>query len=456
MAKWNEILSLARKNLKKLNSTKFRLFIVVFGVYLYFLNGFHSVNEWSRYSLILAIVEEHTFIIDKYILSFIDISYYNGHYYSDKPPGLSFLGVPVYFIAKFIINWWWITYLLIALIALFSSLSVVLIYELVGFLGGTKTSKILTALTYAFGTIAWVYSKTFFSHGFSAFLLLLSMYYARLYIQENYIKFIFLAGIAMGYSFLVDYSNLFLLIPFLLYFVLHDAKKKIFYFLLPVAIFLVILGAYHYICFDNPFNTPYMYQYRFGNPQNVGFFSNPVYIGLYGLLFSSYRGIFYLSPILLLSPWGCFILYEKYKPETVLILSSFIIFVLFYSTYILWHGGRCYGPRFILNVIPFFTLPIAQVIEKYKDLRLFLIPFFILMVYSIFTNAMGVVASYYVPEEIKNPFLYNFHYLQNGGMIDSLLFSVVSPITIFLPIILILICVAPTIIRYFRTREIKL
>ncbi|WP_287585465.1 glycosyltransferase family 39 protein [Candidatus Borrarchaeum sp.] len=452
MGKWNKRLVFAKQILKRLNSTRVKLFIVVLGIYLYFISGFHSANEWSRHSLIQAIVEEQTFVIDGYVKDWRDVSYYNGHYYSDKPPGLSFVGVPIYFTAKFLIEWWRIRYLLISLIAIVSALSVILVYEISGFLGGNKTSKLLTALTYAFGTITWVYSKTFFAHGFSAFLILLSIYCARLFIQENKKTFIFLSGVAMGYSFLVEYPNLLLLVPFLFYFIFYNTKKEIIYFSVPVALFLMILGIYHYVCFESPFITPYISHTSEGNMQGISTFSNPVHIGLYGLLFSPYRGLFYLSPILLLSPFGFFSLYKKYKPETVLFLSSFIIINLFYSVFIHWHGGACYGPRYLLNVIPVFTLPLFQVIEKYKDQRRFFVLFFILMGYSIFANAMGVLADYHVDQGIENPLLHNLMYLLNGGGIDSRLFFI-SPLTILFPIVLILICIVPTVVRRLHAKR---
>jgi len=450
---WNKIDFFAKRILERLNSTQFKLFIVILAIYLYFINGFHSANELSRYSLILAIVEERRFIIDNYILNTIDISYYNGHYYSDKPPGLSFIGVPAYFFGRILLSSFWITNLLISIIAIFSALTVVLVYELTGFLGGTRTSKLLTALTYAFGTISWVYSKTFFAHGLSAFLLLLSMYCAYLFVQKNSTKFILISGVTMGYSSLVEYSNLLLVIPFLLYFIVYNTRKKLIYFLAPIILFLTILSTYHYVCFGSPFSTPLQHTSHFGNVQDISYFSNPVHIGLYGLLIGHYRGLFYLSPILLLTPFGFFYLYENYKPETFLLLSSFIIIVLFYSTYTVWDGGECYGPRFLLSVVPFFTLPLSQVIEKYKDQRRFLILFFTLMGYSILANAMGVIVSYTLGQDVRNPLLYNILYLLRGGTIDSHFFSV-SPLTILVPIIAILVCTAPIIINYLHPTDV--
>ena len=78
-----------------------RLFFSVLIVYVYFINGFNSVNEGSHFALTLAIVEDRSFRINKYMFwtGGADYSEYppgSRNYYSDKAPGLSFLGIPFY------------------------------------------------------------------------------------------------------------------------------------------------------------------------------------------------------------------------------------------------------------------------------------------------------------------------------------------------------------------------
>ena len=53
-------------------------------------------NEYSRYDLVVALVDDHTARIDRYHENTGDKAYYRGHYYSDKPPAAALLGVPVY------------------------------------------------------------------------------------------------------------------------------------------------------------------------------------------------------------------------------------------------------------------------------------------------------------------------------------------------------------------------
>src|SRR6266516_7219494 len=51
-------------------------------------------NENTRYDLVLALVDDHTTIIDRYHENTGDKAIYKGHYFSDKAPGSAFLGVP--------------------------------------------------------------------------------------------------------------------------------------------------------------------------------------------------------------------------------------------------------------------------------------------------------------------------------------------------------------------------
>jgi hypothetical protein len=53
-------------------------------------------NEYSRYDLIRAVVEEGTVRIDSFEGNTGDKAFKDGHYYSDKAPGTAIRGVPVY------------------------------------------------------------------------------------------------------------------------------------------------------------------------------------------------------------------------------------------------------------------------------------------------------------------------------------------------------------------------
>src|SRR5579863_7045447 len=66
---------------------------VIFFSFIYFYEG-GGWNQNSRFDLLRAIVERHTLQIDAYHENTQDKAHFQGHYYSDKAPGLVFLAVP--------------------------------------------------------------------------------------------------------------------------------------------------------------------------------------------------------------------------------------------------------------------------------------------------------------------------------------------------------------------------
>jgi len=382
-----------------LKSTRFQLFIIPFLFYIQLITGLHSINEKSRYALILAIVEDRSFIINKYahLTRYIDVSLYNGNYYSDKGPGLSFLGVPLYIFGKFLVNSGFllfeIPFYIILLSSLATSLSIVLIYDTsINIFQISKNASILTGLIYGFGTIALFYSKSFFSHSFAAFLLLLSMYFGMKVTKydENKESNLFVSGFAMGLLALIEYFPFLTIIPLTIYLIKNKIKKELLFFLLPIIMFLGIHAIYNYVCFDNPLTPPYYYE-QSEDMSVIGYYIRTTFlIGLYGQLFSPFRGLFFYSPILLLTFHGTYKFLNKHRYETFLYLTSFVMILLLFAAQE-WWGGNCYGPRYILPVIPFVTIPIAATIEDYKSNKLFWIVFSILFGLSIFNNFVGAI-----------------------------------------------------------------
>ncbi|MGC9042083.1 MAG: hypothetical protein ACP5MJ_21535, partial [Roseiflexus sp.] len=72
------------------------LFLLLLACYAYFPPRWADWNQNSRLNLTLAIVDDGSFQIDRFVANTGDYAKYNGHYYSDKAPGTSFLAVPVY------------------------------------------------------------------------------------------------------------------------------------------------------------------------------------------------------------------------------------------------------------------------------------------------------------------------------------------------------------------------
>src|SRR4029079_13811649 len=75
---------------------------LLIGALLLFCYGFFQQepawNEYSRYDLVQALVEQGTTRIDTYHDNTGDAAFYKGHWYSDKAPGSALVGVPVYLV----------------------------------------------------------------------------------------------------------------------------------------------------------------------------------------------------------------------------------------------------------------------------------------------------------------------------------------------------------------------
>lgn len=99
-------------------------------------------------------------------------------------------------------------------------------------------------------------------------------------------------------------------------------------------------------------------------------FSTPIEVGVFGYLLSPGRSIFlYAPPVILgLLAWPRF--YRAYRAEALLILSITAIYLVIYSTYVVWHGGWSFGPRYLLAVIPFLVLPVIFLPESRPVLAL--------------------------------------------------------------------------------------
>ena len=79
-----------------------RVFVVaaaLFVSYAYFYQG-EGFNQNSRFDLVRAIVEKHTLRIDAYHENTRDKALVNGHFYSEKAPGLALTAVPVWVVSR--------------------------------------------------------------------------------------------------------------------------------------------------------------------------------------------------------------------------------------------------------------------------------------------------------------------------------------------------------------------
>lgn len=398
-----------------LSKTDTKIFLTIFLVYLFFISDYGG--NWMADSLIdsaMAFVDTGSFIIDDYIKAPQDNAFFNGHYYSGFAPGASFLVMPLYLLVKPLLNLlpssiFGFTQLQFKVIIMnilatvfltipASALLSVLIYRFLDNFTTRKKHKLLITFFFAFGTIIFVHSTGFYRRPITLFLAFLS-FYIMYKIKNNQIrsspKILFLIGFLLGLSIFIEYS-MFIIVGLLsLYLLTFLRNKKIFWYCLGILIPLIALMVYHYIIFDDPFTTPYMHR---ANPkaQSIKSFSDVLTLNLsseraFELTFGLSRGLFISSPILLLSILGLFYFFRsKSKRSTLEIalfaLISFSYFLFNVSQVNIWEAGCSFGPRFMIQVLPFLIIPL---IFTFSRINTKFILFFGIV--SIFVNLLPIL-----------------------------------------------------------------
>ena len=149
-------------------------------LYLYsfpYFTEIHSANELPRVYLTIAMVDRHALDIDVELRRFFDTpdtSTYKGKRYSNKPPGISLLAVPVYVAQKWanggrtpelIRMFFWFRLFAVAVPSL---IFLILLWRFLGRLVPDEAMRRVVLAAYGLGTLALTYGTLLFSHQLSA------------------------------------------------------------------------------------------------------------------------------------------------------------------------------------------------------------------------------------------------------------------------------------------------
>ncbi len=102
------------------------------------------------------------------------------------------------------------------------------------------------------------------------------------------------------------------------------------------------------------------------------------------MLFYPFKGLFFFSPILLLSMIGLIYMYRNYKLETVMIIISLIAILQFQASKSLWYNGIDLVIRQFNVLIPFLMLPLTYISKK-KLL------WYLLLFFGLISIMMGII-----------------------------------------------------------------
>ncbi|HEU4400791.1 MAG TPA: hypothetical protein VFT43_01675, partial [Candidatus Polarisedimenticolia bacterium] len=321
-----------------------------------------------------------------------DVAAVGGGIYPNKPPGVTFLAVPVYWLV------WRVERLFgidpdgwrVATVGAY--LTTLLSIGLIGALAGAlfyRASLSLfpsippachagATLVFSLGTLMFPFSTLLFDHVPVAFLSLLAFYLlqgGREAGGGSAVTLSLAAGLVAGAAVLCNYDAILTVALLIGYLATGEgAGRRIPLFLAGGLIPALELAAYHLACFGNPLTLATSYQSAlFRDPQAgwLGAFGLPEPHALAGILVSPYRGLFFSSPVLLLALYGLGWMWRNARRREALLCGAVCVaFVTMNAAFRQWHAGSTFGPRYLVPALPFLALPLAPAIQRLPRLAL--------------------------------------------------------------------------------------
>ncbi|MBI4927261.1 MAG: hypothetical protein HY835_05810 [Anaerolineae bacterium] len=381
--------------------------LILLACFSYVFPRWADPNQNSRLDMVLAVVDDGTFVIDRYVANTVDYARVGEHTYSDKPPGIAFLGIPVYAGLKIGLDSSLMDGLVtrlenssafqstlreggsgvyadkvrfaLAQVVLTLAIPVVasvviglLIYQLLTGFGLGAGLAAAIALAYGLLTPAFAYAGAFYSHQLTAALLLgaFALIQSRRFDQPARLL---LVGLLLGYAVLSEYpaalASGILFVAVLMRLVRARGLWKIVWVGLPALACAVGLMAYNNAIFGSPFSLGYEYSELWTNQHSTGFMSLslPSWDALWGMTFGRFRGLFVLSPWLLLGvPGFVFWLRSERRWEGWVSLLVFLSMFFFNASSVMWWGGFAVGPRYLLPGLPFLALAAGFALQRWQ------------------------------------------------------------------------------------------
>lgn len=362
--------------------------------------GLRSPNELCRLWQTRALVEYGTLDINQALRDFGavgDLSVKDGKYYPSKAPLLSFAAVPVYAVLRWVGGGFLYAVREVPLV-FFSRLFLTVLPTLLmlglvrRFLGTYVSGGVADAVTvtYGLGSLAFSYSLLFMSHQTTA-VLLFGGFYAlwRLARGEWRERGYLVAGACAGATVAAEYTGALGVLGLVLYAVLtvlwRAEPMRARWVRLGRGTGLALLGAlpfvvglmlYHQAAFGHPLESGYKHLNDTAyQPWHLGGFLGIRYPDPRALVlsfFSPLRGLFTLSPFLLLALPGVAVLRREARASVemrahlrlvVALLAGYTYFTSSFS-YDSW--GWTTGPRHLTGLVPFLLLPAGLLLERLR------------------------------------------------------------------------------------------
>lgn len=383
------------------------LFVFFLSVYLFTapndLQG--NGDTWLRYQTSAAIIDSaHIYVDNPRWTDGRMVSGVGGKLYSIYAPGQIMAMAPLYWAGKVLAHH--VThnydmtplYMTHVLDDIFGALLAVVFFLIALRLGYSRRVAFFLTLIFGFASVAWPDAESMLEHTQVTFFLLTAVLLLLIYVQQGMRRKRWLAAgsLSLGLAFLTRFDSgiVFPLVPLYLIIArstlrpplhaidpdsphltlpsrwhiimraLHDraflraAASDVGVFALALFPAILAAGAWNYA--------------RFGSVTKTGIpptFGEPILRGLSGLTLSPGKGIIWYMPILFILPFALKRFYRQHPEITMLFGGIVLVFFLFESNVIYWHGDPAWGPRYIYSTVPFLVLPLGVVLERWANIR---------------------------------------------------------------------------------------
>jgi len=356
--------------------------IASFLSFSYFYEG-GGWNQNSRFDLLRAIVERQTLQIDAYHENTSDKAHYNGHYYSDKGPGLVFLAVPFAVAARAGMRVMGIDpesargeyalsyFVTVCAVALPTALAGLCLFFLALRFGASLGGAAFVTVMMSIGTPIFAYASLFWAHALVGACLVFA-FAAALKVGDSGSAVFWWAlavGLAAGWATVTEYpagpaSALLAL------FAVGQAWGRggksrwlgVAGVALGAAICAGVLFWYLYAAFGalRP-------SYSYYDATSFSFMQQQGYLGLtyphpdrvLKLLFGCSRGLFVASPVMLAAVVGLWLMWKRFRGPTFVVGAIAVYYFLFNASFYWWKAGLTFGPRYAGACIPLLCLGLA-------------------------------------------------------------------------------------------------
>lgn len=216
----------------------------------------------------------------------------------------------------------------------------------------------LTAIA-CFATPLWVYAKLYLGETLLALGLTLELYGVVRLRKGGGMESAALAAAGAGFALLVKYAiapaALALFLPAL------PALRRVRPGLMALFVLgacLAIAAAYDVARTGNVLGSGY------GRQATPAAFSTPLWVGIYGLVLSSGKGLLWFAPIVLLAPAGLLAWRHQDRALTLGVTAGVVVTVILYASFEHWAGDGSWGPRYLVPLVPALVTAVAALLAQ--------------------------------------------------------------------------------------------